>query len=116
MIGEAVHPTETAGDGRRIEQSLSIKPTDRPDRHIQCAQCGFQVDLDKRATGDSLGAIGTPTARSQTVNPPKPGVSFTDQFADPVDTNTGCPFCNSLNPTGQLRNKLWGSGVNLENA
>jgi hypothetical protein len=95
----AIHPTPTASDGRIIEQSHYIKQVDRLDDMIECAQCGFIIDLTKRSTGDSLGAIpsGGAIQKTQTFTPPR-GVSFTDQFADPVDTKSGCPFCNTLNP------------------
>lgn len=115
MIGESIHPSPSAGDGRPIEQSRFIKKSDKLERIIQCAQCGMFVDLNKRATGDSLGAIGAPQAKTGTVNPPKPGISFVDNYADVSDTNSGCPFCNSLNPQGRLREKRFGSGINVEN-
>lgn len=93
-----VHPTLSAGDGKIIDQSRFIPPTDKLDKMITCAQCGFVVDLSQRATGPSFGAISSFTPVSKTVSPPAPGVSFTDQYADPQDTNSGCPFCNSMNP------------------
>lgn len=64
-----------------------------------------------------MGAIPDPTPATGSGTPPGPGVAFTDSYADPVDTNSGCPFCNSLNPkaadrgqTGFERPK-----INLEN-
>lgn len=94
-----VHPGPNAGNGKVIEQSHYIKDRDRLDDMIRCAQCGFIIDLTKRSTGDSLGAIlsGSAVQKTQTFTPPR-GASFTDQFADPVDTQSGCPFCNTLNP------------------
>lgn len=116
MIGQSVHPEANAGDGKVIEQSVSIKKTDPMDRRIQCAQCGFYVDLDTRATGDSLGAITAPESlTTETITPPGPGIAMSDTFADPIDTNSGCPFCNSMNPQGKRRDALFGTGVNLEN-
>lgn len=105
MSGIAVHPTTTARDGQVIEQSHYIKKSEKLDNMIECAQCGFMVDLSKRSTGDSLGAIpsGGATAKSATVSPPAPGVSTTDSYADPVDTNSGCPLCNSMNPKAKGR-------------
>jgi hypothetical protein len=114
----SLHPSESARDGKIIEQSIYIKKTDKLDNMIECAQCGFMVDLNRRATGPSMGAIGSPTPKSATVSPPSPGVSSTDQFADPVDTNSGCPFCNSMNPKaiGRGSKDPWISNTkNIEN-
>lgn len=114
----AVHPTESAGDGLVIEQSRYIKKSDKLDNMIECAQCGFIVNLDKRSTGPSMGAIGSPTAQTGTIVPPKPGISATDNYADPVDTNSGCPFCNSMNPRaiGRGSKDPWISNTkNVEN-
>lgn len=99
-----VHPTPSAGDGRQIDQSRYIKKVDRLDNMIECAQCGFIVDLTKRPTGDSLGAIASGSAiqLTSTFTPPL-GASQTDQYADPVDTNSGCPFCNTLNAQAKGR-------------
>lgn len=115
MIGSNVHPSPTAADGKPVDQSRYIKGQDRLDNVIQCAQCGFYVDLDKRSIGDSMGAIGDPTLSSETVTPPSPGVSETEYFGDPVDANAGCPFCNSMNPKGRLREKDFGTGKSVEN-
>lgn len=113
----ALHPSETAREGKVIEQSVYIKRSDNVDHIVECAQCGFMVNLNKRSIGPSLGAIGNPTASSATVSPPSPGVSFTDTFADPVDTGSGCPFCNSMNPKGIGRDTSpWDRvNTNLEN-
>lgn len=102
----ALHPGPNAGDGRVIDQSFYIRNDERLDNIINCAQCGWQMDLTKRGTGDSLGAIPSGSARqlTATVNVPR-GTSFTDQYADPVDTKSGCPFCNSLNPMAIGRGK-----------
>ena len=102
-IGMAVHPTESASDGREIETSTSIKRSDLSDRYIRCSQCGFPTNLRTRPTGPSMGAIGTPNFKTESGTPPGPGVSFSDTFGDPVDTNSGCPFCNSMNPRGSGR-------------
>ena len=99
MIGSAVHPGPNAGNGKIIEQSRYIAPSDNLDNIIKCAQCGWQMDLNKRGTGDSLGAIpsGSATQLTSTFTVPR-GTSFTDLYADPIDTGSGCPFCNTMNP------------------
>ena len=100
MIGNALHPGPNAGNGREIDQSRYIKKSNRLDDIVQCAQCGWYVDLRKRTTGPSLGAIpsGSATQLTATETPPGPGIAFTDTYADPVDTNSGCPLCNTMNP------------------
>lgn len=100
----SVHPGPNAADGKIIEQSHYIKKSDKLDRIIRCAQCGYYVNLQKRSTGPSLGAIGAPTLSSDAVSPPDPGIDYTEYFGDPVDTNSGCPLCNSMNPKGSGRN------------
>jgi len=95
----AVHPGPNAGDGREIVQSRYIKKSDTLDDMIACAQCGFIVDLKKRATGPSQGAIPSGSATQKTGTISGPGlVTTTDYYADPVDTNSGCPLCNTMNP------------------
>jgi hypothetical protein len=95
----AVHPGPNAGRGRTIDQSYYIKKSDRLDQHLECAQCGWNMDLASRGSGDSMGAIpsGSATQETGTFTPPQ-GASQTDQYADPVDTNSGCPLCNTMNP------------------
>lgn len=61
------------------------------------------VNLANRSTGPSLGAIGNPNIITATGTPPGPGVLFTDTYGDPVDTKSGCPLCNSMNPTASGR-------------
>jgi hypothetical protein len=115
MTGYDIHPTATSGDGKVIEQSRFIKKSDHLDNVVSCSQCGFYVDLDKRPTGDSLGAIAAPTLKTQTVVPPAPGISAIDNFGDPVNNSGGCPLCGSLNVVGKLRGKGFGTGISVEN-
>lgn len=110
---QSVHPGPNAGNGRLIDQSLYLKKSDKKDNFVQCAQCGWYVNLDERATGDDLG-LPDPTTSSDTVKPPAPGISFTENFGVPVVTQSGCPFCRSLNVKGKLRDRLFGSGVSIE--
>lgn len=100
---EQLHPTPSARDGKVIEQSHYIKNSDKLDNIVQCAQCGFMVNLRTRSTGDSLGAIGAPQIKTGSGTPPKPGIAFTDTYGDPVDTRSGCPLCNSMNPKAKGR-------------
>ena len=141
MQGHSIHPSPSAGDGDIIEQSTSLKSSDKKENFIECAQCGFLVNLDKRASGDSLGAIGTPSFTKQIITFPVPtgsdpnvkstnggfgpheeasgvgtvGNKTSDTFGDPIDTKNGCPFCNTMNPKGKKRDALFGTGINLEN-
>ena len=105
----AVHPGPNAGDGLEIEQSRYIKKADKLDNMIECAQCGWIVDLTKRPTGNSLGAV-TPSGTQLTgavvpAGSPVPYVSWMDNWYDIVDANSGCPFCNSKNPQAIDRGK-----------
>jgi DNA-directed RNA polymerase subunit RPC12/RpoP len=114
----SIHPTETASDGREFEQSRYIKHSDSLDRYIECGQCGFLVNLKVRAVGPSMGAIPAAAAKTGTISPPGPGTPTTDNYADPVDTNSGCPFCNSMNPKaiGRGSKDPWVSNTkNIEN-
>lgn len=66
----SVHPGPNAGDGRVIEQSHFIKKSDKLDNIIQCAQCGWNVDLTKRSSGPSMDSPGiTYTSTSQPGSP-----------------------------------------------
>lgn len=116
-IGSNIHPTETSGDGKVIEQSKYIKKTDRLDNIVNCAQCGFPVNLDKRSTGDDFYTLDASiTTSTETFTPPGPGTSQSDTFGEPADDpGKGCPLCRSMNPRGINRNKRFGSGINLEN-
>lgn len=126
-----VHPSPTASTGRSIKQSTSIKPGDPSERRIECAQCGWPVNLDQHAMGNTGGdgatggvqfqdvshsftnteaklpiglrGISTFTASSRTVTEPV------------VSSGTGCPFCGSTNSAGHLRgdDASWGR-INLE--
>lgn len=114
-FGHSIHPSETAGDGKIIEQSRYIKKTDKVDRRINCAQCGFPVDLETRATGADSYDLPEPVSSTETIDPPGPGISQSDTFAEPVDDRgAGCPLCRSMNPQGVNRAKPFGSGINLE--
>lgn len=103
----AMHPSPSARDGREIEQSRYIKRAEKLDRIIECAQCGFMIDLNKRSTGGSMGAIpsGGASQLMGSGTPPGPGIAFTDTYADPIDTNSGCPFCNTMNPQAKGRGR-----------
>jgi hypothetical protein len=104
----SVHPTETAGSGKLQSQSRYILKSDTLDRIVECAQCGFLVDLKQHPTGDSYGAIGSPTIKTDTVAAPfwqSPQVkvpSYTETYGDPVGT-AGCPLCGTMNPQAKGR-------------
>jgi len=98
----ALHPTETADTGKLQTQSRYIRKSDSLDEILLCAQCGFPVDLKTRPTGDSWGAIGAPTIKTETVTPPFNGVAYTNTYGDPVG-GPGCNFCGSLNPQAKGR-------------
>lgn len=130
MSEASLHPSPTASDGQPIDQSHYIKKSERLDNMIECAQCGFIVDLTKRSTGKSMGAIPNPTITTGSItdsqignirNPPIPPyralAAFSDSYGDPVDSNSGCPFCNSMNPKGLGRDTdpFFANVKNIEN-
>jgi hypothetical protein len=122
-----VHPTATAGDGRRIRQGLQ-KPGDPDDNRLQCSQCGFFFNPDRDAEGDtgsdneSAGTITANTAITISNTAANLPVHLRDvatfletsrTVKDPTH-GSGCPFCNSLNPRGQFRNdRSFDTGVDL---
>ena len=97
----AVHPTETADSGKTQSQSRYIKASDTLDRICLCAQCGFPVDLKTRPSGDSYGAVGNPTIKTENVTPPR-GATYVNTYGDPNATQ-GCPLCGTLNPQARGR-------------
>ena len=100
----AVHPTETADSGKLQQQSRYIKRSDTLDEICLCAMCGFPVDLKTHPSGDSYGAVGAPTIKTETVTPPFNGVSYTNTYGDPNATQ-GCPLCGTLSPQASQRGK-----------
>ena len=106
----STHPTETAGSGKLQDQSRYINPADLLDQNIECAQCGFIFDLRTHPSGDSYGAVGAPTIKSESVAAPFwmpvgfKTVSYTNTYGDPQPT-AGCPLCGTLNPQAKGRGK-----------
>jgi ssDNA-binding Zn-finger/Zn-ribbon topoisomerase 1 len=103
-----VHPTETAGTGQQQKQSFYLKKSDIPDNIVECAQCGFLVDLRQHPSGDSYGAVGNPTIKTDNVGAPfwqdttVKVPSYTETYGDPQPT-AGCPLCGTLNPQAKGR-------------
>lgn len=116
MLGNDVHPSETGSTGKPILKSIYTKPGDRKENYIECAQCGYVIDLDKVATGDSLGSVTSFISKSTIVTLPtpsnKPVISYADRYADPQRT-AGCPLCGTMNPKGAGFNKSWGNSKDL---
>ena len=104
----SVHPTESADSGKLQHQSFFIKKSDIPDQIVECAQCGFLVDLRQHPSGDSYGAVGNPLINTDNVGAPfwqDPTVqvpSYVETYGDPQPT-AGCPLCGTLNPQGKGR-------------
>lgn len=107
------HPTSTASTGKSILKSTFIQPGDPIENFIECAQCGYNKNLDKQVEG--------PSTESDTSDGPgvvNVGISFTTkntlaQLPQPLKSLSqdyigtfsvveprnpaGCPFCGSLN-------------------
>ena len=104
----AVHPTESADSGKIQSQSRYIRKSDTLDNICLCAQCGFPTDLKTRPSGDSYGAVGAPTIKTDTVAAPfwqatpVKVATYTETYGDPVG-GPGCSFCGTLNPQARGR-------------
>lgn len=115
-----VHPSASAGTGRKIIKAKYSYPTDKPDNHRECAMCGFQFDDDTNSQGDTLFSPGIQYAApvTQTVNLPVPAgaapISFQDTFIEP-NVVGGCPFCGSFNPSGEFVGQEFGVNTDITN-
>ena len=117
-----VHPSSSASHGRSILKSDFIKRTDPAEHYIECAQCGFPVNLDRAAQGDAVESDNTSqesgvhqTARAvvglatavdqlpQALRSSSARYIGTFNHVEPV-VNSGCPNCGSLNSRGVGRN------------
>ena len=124
-----IHPSPTAGDGKRIFRRTTYKPGDREIEIIRCAQCGmfFRDAIDQE--GDSQDSP-TITQVPQTVtvsainsklpqhlkNMPAFQNGYHVTITSDQSLSGGCRFCGTLNPRGSERsNREWFSGVNMEN-
>lgn len=117
-----IHPTETAGDGRRI-QERTPKPGD-PEKHIiKCAQCGYSFvedrDIEEDSEVDGNEYVNTAVAISNVQSKlPKPLQGMATFSAssrtvtEPVVTS-GCPLCGTYNPRGNGDDKDFFSTVDL---
>lgn len=115
-----LHPSPSAGDGLQIPVAKYHYPTDKPDNHLQCAMCGFQFDADTRPQGDTLNSPGIQYSAPviQTVKLPVPAgaasISFTETIVEP-SVVSGCPFCGSFNPSGELVGEDFGTFTDISN-
>jgi len=115
-----VHPSGTAGDGRRVHTKTPAAGDTKVDKRIRCAQCGFFVNPDRETQGDSIDTLEAKTTVTVTVantraSLPQPlknlaGHVSTDFLATSrtvtesvKESGVGCPFCGSQNPTGKGR-------------
>ena len=118
-----VHPSPSASTGRGILKSVFQQSQDPVDRRIECAQCGFNLNLDAVAQGDAAETDSTTqesgvSQKSVQVTGlytsagslplPLQGVSAnyvgTFTHTEPVVT-AGCPMCGSYNGRGIGRDK-----------
>ena len=112
-----VHPTETAGDGKRIFRKVQ-KPGDLVIEYIRCAQCGFlfREDRDLQGNTENSALDGLETVTQTISNDAsklpvhlRDNPDFLVSSAEVTQRNglkgAGCPFCRSHNPTGRFRNE-----------
>jgi hypothetical protein len=112
------HPSPSASTGKGILKSVFQQPQDPIDRRIECAQCGYNKNLDQSTEGPSgetdstqqesgvsqqvVSVVGLYT-KAASLPQALQGVSAnyvgTFQHIEPV-VNSGCPMCGSYNSRG----------------
>lgn len=123
------HPSETAGDGKRVTRRTTYKRGDREIELIRCAQCGFFFRDGIDAEGDSqdsptitqsLQAL-TVTNQNPLPQPLKNMAAFAygatiDRIYDQT-LSGGCRFCGSLNvrASGRTKDPFSASHRSMEN-
>lgn len=124
-----IHPSSTAGDGKKVFRRTTYKPGDRQIELIRCAQCGlpFRDGIDTQGdSSDSPGvtqALQTVTVSADNAKLPQPLKNMTAfqngasvaRIYDQTNS-TGCRFCGSLNPRGVNRStREWSGGPDMSN-
>lgn len=118
-----MHPTSTAGDGRRLKTGLHAPGTPQ-DRYRHCAQCGFLFNDDKYDQGDSEESPGiTHPAVVVTISNTQELLpralrdlstfSATSKTVTDAVVTSGCPLCGTHNPQGRNRFDNEPRGVDL---
>ena len=106
-----LHPSETAGDGRIVENNIISGLSQGgggspPAQKVSCLRCGFYVDLSKTAISKSKGneetgrgGLSEPVATDVSGTLPN-GSTITDTSLETtVNTGIACSFCGSMNFT-----------------
>lgn len=66
-----------------------------------------------------MGAIPSTVVATGTITLPRAGngVTITDTYGEEPETNSGCPFCHSMNPSGTGRDSdpFYSNTRNVEN-
>lgn len=112
------HPSPSASTGKEILKSVFIQPQDPVEHYIECAQCGFNKNLDLSTEGPSgetdsaqqesginqqnISVVGLYTKVSslpQALQGVSANYIGTFQHIEPV-VNSGCPMCGSYNSRG----------------
>lgn len=109
-----LHPSPSAGDGKPI-YSRRGSHSDKPESRIECAQCGWNVDLDRDTQGDgeSNGIEIREVEYSVNNTQANLPIHLRDVSSFLVSSVTkkepfitsGCPFCGSFNSRGVGRDR-----------
>jgi len=102
----AVHPTSTAGSGRRFRQVLNKQRADKSDNlYIPCPHCGYPNRIDRDNSNNKEGEGIQQISVTQAV----PGGSET--FTE-ARRSSGCLFCK-LDYTKSTYRKPLFSGIDM---
>jgi hypothetical protein len=107
-----VHPTSTAGDGKRKFERIPMKGD--PVKHIiACAQCGYSFveNRDKEERSDQNGnevvvttvAIDNDQSKLPIHLQGMTTFAATSRDIDDPEVREGCPLCGTFNPRGLER-------------
>jgi hypothetical protein len=104
-----MHPTSTAGNGRRKFERIGVKGD--PVKHIiACAQCGYSFvetrDREERSDQDGNEVVvNTVVINNVQSNLPihlrgMTSFSASSRDVDDPEVREGCPLCGTFNPRG----------------
>lgn len=120
-----IHPTETAGDGRRVWVKTKMRQDPTDDR-IRCAQCGYFFKESRDSKGPSEGtpgieivqtsvAVNIPVAQMPSLLKNLSTFQATSVTVSEPMVRSGCPLCGTYNPKGVGRNDDFERGRDLSN-
>ncbi len=120
-----VHPTETAGDGKRVHVRTKMRQDPLDDR-IRCAQCGYFFKESRDSKGstenspgieitDTVVAVNIPANQMPALLQNVATFQATSVTVKEPMVRGGCPLCGTFNPKGVGRNDDFEKGRDLSN-